>query len=203
MFTAGRLPFIDSLLSDPPPRHLFHYTNPRGLEGICRSKQLWAGRAADLNNTSEQVLADQSFPTRDQEFVDFQATTTRISPAVEAYRRRSAHDTNGHLFVAASPCFIGTSSRDGAPTAHGVEVLLWACQQIICESRRMIRVAFQHDALYDHQEQQRLINKLLTHNMAVFVKEQVRFVIRSTDTSSRRLSRSTGFTADLAQFETS
>lgn len=55
--TGGRLPFIDALLSESAPDHLFHYTDGAGFLGILDSKELWAGRAADLNDSKEQEYA--------------------------------------------------------------------------------------------------------------------------------------------------
>jgi hypothetical protein len=37
-----------------PDVHYFHYTNPTGLIGICKSQTLWGGRIYDLNDSAEQ-----------------------------------------------------------------------------------------------------------------------------------------------------
>ncbi len=48
---------VSRRLQEVPPDHLFHYTGPEGLIAICRTKQLYAGRAQDMNDQSEQKLA--------------------------------------------------------------------------------------------------------------------------------------------------
>ena len=45
------------LLSRPRPSHLYHYTGPAGVIGILKSRALWAGRPADMNDSTEQLLA--------------------------------------------------------------------------------------------------------------------------------------------------
>lgn len=50
---------MGGLLQDSGPKHLYHYTGPAGLIGILNSKTLWAGRPADMNDASEQLLAQE------------------------------------------------------------------------------------------------------------------------------------------------
>jgi len=55
--TGGRLPFVDQVISTPPPTHLYHYTSSVGLIGICSTKRIWASGAAFLNDAKEQLFA--------------------------------------------------------------------------------------------------------------------------------------------------
>lgn len=70
LMTSGPL---GALLSTPRPGHLYHYTGPAGVVGILNSRTLWAGRPADMNDSTEQMLvhsyarnllAGLRFPTR-------------------------------------------------------------------------------------------------------------------------------------------
>jgi hypothetical protein len=47
------------LLQSQGPNHLYHYTGPSGAIGILKSQTLWAGRPADMNDASEQALAQR------------------------------------------------------------------------------------------------------------------------------------------------
>lgn len=51
--------FLKSLLEQEAPVYLYHYTGPAGVIGILQSKKLWAGRPADMNDSTEQILAQQ------------------------------------------------------------------------------------------------------------------------------------------------
>ncbi|WP_284976093.1 DUF2971 domain-containing protein [Arthrobacter sp. efr-133-TYG-104] len=48
---------LGELLNRPKPVHLYHYTGPAGVIGILSSRTLWAGRPADMNDATEQILA--------------------------------------------------------------------------------------------------------------------------------------------------
>ncbi|MFJ2543812.1 DUF2971 domain-containing protein [Microbacterium sp. NPDC087589] len=50
---------LKTLLEQQPSVYLYHYTGPAGAIGILKSKKLWAGRPADMNDSTEQVLAQQ------------------------------------------------------------------------------------------------------------------------------------------------
>ena len=50
---------LEHLLTRRPPEYLYHYTGPAGAIGILQSQKLWAGRPADMNDASEQLLAHQ------------------------------------------------------------------------------------------------------------------------------------------------
>lgn len=50
---------LAALLANPGPRHLYHYTGPSGLVGILNSRTIWAGRPADMNDSTEQALASK------------------------------------------------------------------------------------------------------------------------------------------------
>ena len=47
------------LLHRESPTHLYHYTGPAGAIGILQSRKLWAGRPADMNDATEQLLAQE------------------------------------------------------------------------------------------------------------------------------------------------
>lgn len=64
---------LADLLGNRGPDELYHYTGPSGAVGILKSRTLWAGRPADMNDATEQALApkfalemlsDLSFPAR-------------------------------------------------------------------------------------------------------------------------------------------
>jgi len=99
VLTGGRLPFIDSLLSDPPPRHLFHYTNPSGLISICRTKQLWAARAADVNDASEQILAVELAQLAITNWLSFRPPPSDVAHLLERMHD-GVHATNRQFFIA-------------------------------------------------------------------------------------------------------
>lgn len=46
-----------SILSVDPPSELFHYTSPSALVSISQTKEIWASRAAYMNDASEHVIA--------------------------------------------------------------------------------------------------------------------------------------------------
>ena len=46
-----------SLLNQEAPSELFHYTTPSALVSIAQSKELWASRAAYMNDESEHTIA--------------------------------------------------------------------------------------------------------------------------------------------------
>ncbi len=48
---------LGRLLSTPRPGRLYHYTGPAGAIGILKTRTLWAGRAAEMNDSTEQQLA--------------------------------------------------------------------------------------------------------------------------------------------------
>ena len=48
-----------ALLHRESPTHLYHYTGPAGAIGILQSRTLWAGRPADMNDATEQLLAQE------------------------------------------------------------------------------------------------------------------------------------------------
>lgn len=58
------------LLNREAPTHLFHYTGPAGVIGILQSRKLWAGRPADMNDATEQLLA-QEFAESELRRLDF------------------------------------------------------------------------------------------------------------------------------------
>ncbi len=196
MFTAGRLPFIDSLLSDPPPRHLFHYTNPRGLEGICRSKQLWAGRAADLNDASEQVLAVELAQLAIRNWLNFRQPPPELARLLKRMHD-GVHDTNRQIYVAALSAHRDVLSqwRAYCPRSGGAALGLPADHLRVAAHDQGFFLA---RCLYDHTEQQRLINELLTHHVAVYVEGRV----AGNGSTDAALANSAvhGLAADLAQF---
>jgi len=64
---------LGELLGQTLPSHLYHYTGPAGVIGILQSRALWAGRPADMNDSTEQllvrglaleILGDLKFPVR-------------------------------------------------------------------------------------------------------------------------------------------
>ncbi len=46
-------PFVKSLTSQPPPEHIYHYTDDVGLNGILESGKLWLTEIRNLNDPSE------------------------------------------------------------------------------------------------------------------------------------------------------
>jgi hypothetical protein len=48
---------LNSVLSDPPPALLYHYTDQNGLLGIVKSKEIWATHHQCLNDTQEFLHA--------------------------------------------------------------------------------------------------------------------------------------------------
>lgn len=57
MVDLSNLPNLAGWLGAAPPKHLFHYTSPGGFKGIVESKVLFAGRASDMNDYTEQRKA--------------------------------------------------------------------------------------------------------------------------------------------------
>lgn len=55
---------LGELLRTARPSHLYHYTGPTGVVGILSSRTLWAGRPADMNDSTEQLLAHRHALTR-------------------------------------------------------------------------------------------------------------------------------------------
>ena len=54
IIAAGKLAFQ---ATEPYPPHLYHYTNATGLQGILRSKTIWATQFDFLNDSSEFLYA--------------------------------------------------------------------------------------------------------------------------------------------------
>jgi hypothetical protein len=61
--TPGKYRRIDAVLATEPPTHLFHYTSPAGLLGICESKSIWATNVAFLNDLKETAHAQTVLET--------------------------------------------------------------------------------------------------------------------------------------------
>lgn len=53
-------PYLGQVLSTDPPTHLWHYTSPAGLIGICKTKTVWATAADYMNDQKEHRLATDS-----------------------------------------------------------------------------------------------------------------------------------------------
>lgn len=90
------LPAVKELLDLELPPLLYHYTGPQAFVGICQNRELWAGRAADMNDSTEQLLIFdiandllKNYPNDDrgaQEFVE--ALRESISFGLPARRMR-------------------------------------------------------------------------------------------------------------------
>ena len=80
---------VRSVMDTPRPEYLWHYTGPAGVIGICQSRSLLAGRAADMNDITEQRLARDLV----SELLEVHLSKEPdLKPFVDGYRARCLDD---------------------------------------------------------------------------------------------------------------
>ncbi|MFC0681472.1 DUF2971 domain-containing protein [Lysobacter korlensis] len=196
MLTDGRLPYVDSLLTEEPPKHLFHYTGGAGLIGILDSKQMWAGRAADLNDATEQKYAPEQARVYIAGILE---SASNLDPRVAAQLERmrdSVHFTNRQVYTVSLSAERDVLSqwRAYCPRSGGVALGLPAHH---LRSVANVQGFFLARCLYDGASQWRLIRELVDHHLESFVRQIERDPSREAEEGERC---AVSLAADLAQY---
>jgi hypothetical protein len=149
----------------PLPEHLFHYTSPAGLIGICSSRSLGTTAMAFLNDTREQLLGIDTVR---------RAFEARVQPAApDAPERFLLPELVPHLgrrtwtFV-----FSMTGLRDSleqwrayCPPAGGYALGLPASRLGAIANEHGFRLV---KCVYDHGEQWRIANEIVDVGVAAW-----------------------------------
>ena len=131
MTTGGRVPIVDAALSTSPPRHLFHYTDSAGLIGICTTKQLWAGRAADMNDSKEQSLLVEWVRLCIRNWLENRPPSDELTVSLLQLMCRAVDSTNRQIYTVSFSTASATLLHNGALIVQGAAELHWGYQQII------------------------------------------------------------------------
>lgn len=155
-------------LQEEPPDHLFHYTDPNGLIGICHSKQLYAGRAQDMNDQSEQQIAIELTELAISNRLNypgnpFYITDDRVAKFVR-HLTGALYEANRQIYTVSlsSERDVLSQWRAYCPRSGGGALGLPAAH--------LRRVAEEQDfylakCIYDHSEQYTFVDIMLNHTI--------------------------------------
>lgn len=153
----------------PPPEHLFHYTDLRGVRGIITSKSLWLSKFTASNDISEITLAITQF----QSFVE-----SRVAglPAAEgeflheaAVQLETFRRTNICVASFCEQPDLLSQWRSYGDDGRGIAIGF--------DARRLAELATRNDlrlwrCVYDEAMQVRILNDLVTMLLESFRAER-------------------------------
>lgn len=194
--TGGRLPFIDALLSESAPDHLFHYTDGAGFIGILDSKELWAGRAADLNDTKEHKYAFDLARLLIDNWLAAEPPTDERLRDLLALARDGMHETNRQIYTVSLSAERDVLSqwRAYCPRSGGIALGLPAEHLKQAAGDQGFFLA---RCIYDSGSQYQLVGEILRSHVYEF-EQRLAAEASSAEAEMRAVVRKIG--ADLAQY---
>ena len=146
---------------------MFHYTNPTGLLGICDAKQLWAGRASDMNDETEQLLAIERGRQDITNWLNVRRPATQAVVELLERMRAEMQGANRQIYTVSLSVKRDVLSRWRAycPRSGGAALGLPAAQLRAAAHDQGFYLA---RCLYDNASQWRLIHELVQNHVDTY-----------------------------------